>query len=100
MRKNLKEIARRIKENEFTLDEAERKFWLSQSAKSKVKQYMGVPIEDLTHKTDIENEDELEANLQRFLIAQANRAPKPKIFVTIKGKRYQDITGEFIDCGG
>lgn len=100
MRKNLKEIARRIKEKELTLDEAEREYWLNPSSKSKVKHYLQNSVEDLESKTEIEKEDELEENLKRFLFLQARKAPKPKKFVTIKGKRYQDITGEFIDCGG
>lgn len=100
MRKDLRKIAREIKEGKYTLDEAERELWLTPSSKSKVKQYLGKDFDDLKKRTQSEIEDELEENLKAFQEMEARKKPKPKKYVTVRGKRYQDITEEVVDCGG
>ncbi len=100
MRKDLRKIAREIKEGKYSLDEAERKFWLNPSSKSKVKKYLRESAANLDEKTKSEIEDELEENLRAFREMEARKKPKPKKYVMVQDKRYQDITEEVVDCGG
>ena len=95
---DLKAIAWRVKKGGEDLNEIAKAEGLNAVQKSKVKAYVrnGLLKYPIVHREKAEDfDEELAAQLK---LVRKHRV-RPVQYVTVKGKRYIDITPDFIDCG-
>ena len=99
-RTDLKKIAEEIRAsgNGFAYEINKRD--LTPGQKTRLKEYLGLPVKTLQRAKIIsETKDDFEELLRAHEEALKLKPPKPIKRVTIKGKRYIDITADIVDCG-
>ena len=99
MKNDLKTISQEIKAGRITFEEAAEKYKLASSSKSHLKRWLLGNPDSIRNKTKADVERELQEHYLAFQEMEAKKK-RPIKYVFIHGKRYIDVTADWIDCGG